>query len=290
MGFSVDRVAGSVFRGREVLVRPRAKIDVPDGETCIFLEPSDLHLSEDMGEVFAALENEDEVILGFESRPEPLFKGYAVFSVRDGVIDSLPGRARDDLKVAILKAAGAGASAPKPTTAAILSPIAPVTPRTIDALFDRDDLILDGMGHRVALETIVGRARQKVFIHSTFISFDGWNDVLPALLEAAAKGVKVQVFWGQADDAKGSSASRDACEALRAAISSSGDRTTSSCIHLPRDRTPSFWSRTTAREAGWPWWGPAIGSLWTSRASMPPCGCETLQSSGKWLVISPHSQ
>jgi cardiolipin synthase len=226
MAFSVDRVAGSIFRGREVLVRSRAKIEVPEGEPLVFLEPSQRHSTEDMGEVYAALENEDEVILGTDSLPEPLFRGYAVFAVRDGVIDSLPGRARDGLKSAILEVAGAAGSAPASVATGAL-PAAPSLAskpvhRTVDALFDHDDLILDGAGHRTALESILGRARQRVLIHSTFVSPDGWKVTLSKLLAAASKGVKVQVFWGQTDDVKGNSSSRDACEALRAAISNEG--------------------------------------------------------------------
>lgn len=226
MAFSIDRVAGSVFRGREVVVRSKAKIEVPDGESVIFLEPSERHSAADMGEIFAALENEDEVILGTVSLPEPLFKGYAVFAVRDGVVDSLPGRARDGLTTAILKAAGKTGAAPAPavsdTLIAEASPLSKSERRTVQALFDNDDLILDGAGHRSAFEAIMGRARQKALIHSTFVTADGWNVALPMLLGAASRGVKVHVLWGQADDASGNSSSRDACEALRAAVAEAG--------------------------------------------------------------------
>jgi phosphatidylserine/phosphatidylglycerophosphate/cardiolipin synthase-like enzyme len=218
-----------------------------------------------MGEVYAALENEDEVILGIDSLPQPLFKGYAVFAVRDGVIDSLPGRARDGLKAAILEAAGVPGSTPAPAatgalSAAARSPSKPVR-RTADALFDHDDLILDGAGHRAALESILGRARQKVFIHSTFVSPDGWNVALPMLLGAASRGVKVQVFWGQADDPKGNSSSRDACEALRAAISNVG-RSEEIVVHL---FTTGSHAKLLIADDGQGGWSAVVGSCnWLS--------------------------
>jgi cardiolipin synthase len=89
MGFSVDCIAGSVFRGREVIVRSLNKISVPDGEKLVFTEASPRHSAADLAEVFAAIENEDEVILGMESISQPLFRGFAVFRVRDGSIESL---------------------------------------------------------------------------------------------------------------------------------------------------------------------------------------------------------
>jgi hypothetical protein len=52
MAFTVDRVAGSVFRGREMLPR-RGKITAPDGEAVVFLSASQRHSTEDLGEIFA---------------------------------------------------------------------------------------------------------------------------------------------------------------------------------------------------------------------------------------------
>ena len=265
MAFSVDRVAGSVFRGREVVVRSRGKIAVPEGEALVFLEPSQRHSAGDMREIFAALENEDEVILGTESLPEPLFNGYAVIAVHDGVIDSLPGRARDGLKAAILAAAGAAGTARVPAAKGVLpaaaGPALKPASRTVEALFDHDDLILDGAGHRDALEEFLGRARQEVLIHSTFVSPDGWNVTLPMLLGAAAKGVKVQVFWGQADDAKGNSSSRAACDALRAAISEAG-RSEDIVVH---PFTTGSHAKLLVADDGQGAWSAVIGSCnWLS--------------------------
>ncbi len=265
MAFSVDRVAGSIFRGREVLVRPRSKIEVPDGEPLIFLEPSQRHSVADIGEVYEALENEDEVILGIDSLPEPLFKGYAVFVVRDGVIDSLPGRARDGLQAAILEVAGVpdstrATAATDVVPAAASSPAVPLR-RSAEALFDQDDLILDGASHRAALERILGHARQKVLIHSTFVSPDGWNVALPTLLGAASRGVKVQLFWGQADDSRGKSSSRDACEALRAAISNAG-RSDDIVVH---PFTTGSHAKLLIADDGQGGWSAVIGSCnWLS--------------------------
>jgi cardiolipin synthase A/B len=226
MGFSVDCIAGSVFRGREVIVRSLNKINVPANERLVITDPSPRHSAADLAEVFAAIENEDEVILGMESISQPLFRGYAVFKVRDGTIESLSSRARDGLRSAILSAAGVVGPAARPLTSAGHPATSMASShsvgQTMQALFDHDDVVVDGPGHRDMLESILTRARRRVLIHSTFVSPSGWRPAVPLLLGAASRGAKIQVFWGHADDASGASSSRSACDALRKAVAEAG--------------------------------------------------------------------
>jgi cardiolipin synthase A/B len=226
MGFSVDCIAGSVFRGREVIVRSHNKISVPDGERLVFTEASARHSAADLAEVYEAIENEDEVILGIESISQPLFRGFAVFRVRDGLIEALSSRARDGLKLAILEAAGAADQIGRPrasssTPAAAVESSAPAT-RSIQALFEHTDIIVDGRDHRNVFETMLKHSLRRVLIHSTFISSEGWRVALPSLLGAASRGTKIEVFWGQGDDASGKSSSRLACDGFRKAIAAAG--------------------------------------------------------------------
>jgi len=179
MGFSVDCIAGSVFRGREVIVRSLNKISVPDGEKLVFTEASPRHSAADLAEVFAAIENEDEVILGMESISQPLFRGFAVFRVRDGSIESLSSSAREGLKSAILEAAGVAdqIGRPRPSRSTPVAALAAsrLVGRSLHALFEQDDIIVDGREHRDIFETMLERTLRKVLIHSTFISPDGWR-------------------------------------------------------------------------------------------------------------------
>jgi hypothetical protein len=226
MGFSVDCIAGSVFRGREVIVRSLNKISVPDGEKLVFTEASPRHSAADLAEVFAAIENEDEVILGMESISQPLFRGFAVFRVRDGSIESLSSRAREGLKSAILEAAGVAdqIGRPRPSRSTPVAALAAsrLVGRSLHALFEQDDIIVDGREHRDIFETMLERTLRKVLIHSTFISPDGWRFALPLLLGAASRGAKIEVFWGQGEDASGKSSSRSACDGFRKAIAAAG--------------------------------------------------------------------
>ncbi len=105
MAYSVDRLTGSVFRGREIIVRAKHKIDPPEEGSVAFLEPAARYDAVDLAQVFSALENEDEVILGTASVPQPLFRGYGVFKVSDGKIESFPSRGSESLRAAILGAA-----------------------------------------------------------------------------------------------------------------------------------------------------------------------------------------
>jgi hypothetical protein len=69
-----------------------------------------------MGDVFAALEGEDEVIVGVRPSPDKLVRRFAVVSVRDSQkIDGLPSRAPQSLSDRICEAArNAGIRWPSP--------------------------------------------------------------------------------------------------------------------------------------------------------------------------------
>jgi phosphatidylserine/phosphatidylglycerophosphate/cardiolipin synthase-like enzyme len=193
----------------------------------VFLDRSLRYEAEDLVAIFGALEGEDEVIVGMDPSPEKLFKGYAVFTVTDGVIDGLSGRANQDLRLAIIrKWAEAAAPIEKRTPTKLIEDIQLREPSPkrgpINALFDQGDLLLDGPDHRHVLKAALAAARQRVVIHSTFITVDGWTTVLPMLLGAAARGTSVQIFWGQADDKTENSSSRNAAEALKAAVAEAG--------------------------------------------------------------------
>ena len=63
LGFNIDQVTGTVFRGRELRLVHQNDL-APDA---IRLGASELHATGDMGDVFATLEGDDEVIVGVES-------------------------------------------------------------------------------------------------------------------------------------------------------------------------------------------------------------------------------
>lgn len=224
MSFSTDLVAGNVFRRKEMYVHSRVT-KAAESDALVYLNPSLRHSSEDLSAIFAALENENEVIVGVASAPEKLIGGYGLVSVIDGQIDGLPGRANEALRSAIMEGAlpavpkspGRRQSAVDPALRAF-----PQAASEVDALFDQADLLLDAPDHRNILEKVLKKARELVVIHSTFISPDGWKGILPKMLEAAANGTTIHVFWGQTDDQKDMSSSRTQAALFRGAIAEAG--------------------------------------------------------------------
>lgn len=224
MSFSTDLVAGNVFRRKEMYVHSRVT-KAAESDALVYLNPSLRHSSEDLSAIFAALENENEIIVGVASAPEKLIGGYGLVSVIDGQIDGLPGRANEALRSAIMERALPAVPKSPGRKQSAVDPALRASPQAageVDALFDQADLLLDAPDHRNILEKALKKARELVVIHSTFISADGWKGILPKMLEAAASGTTIQVFWGQTDDQKDMSSSRTQAALFRGAITEAG--------------------------------------------------------------------
>jgi cardiolipin synthase len=202
-----DRVAGHIFRGRELRHFDERKLrERAEHEEIRWLSAG---LSE--GEVryseFA------EVILDHDERwgtadlaGESSTTRYALVNVIDGVVDGLPDRELPVLRAAILAAAnstvsdaarGTGSSGPKEyddRIAVVSSASHPVT-------FQSSDLLLDGDAQLQAFEEILGSAISRIIIHSTFINETVFLRFLPLMIDAVKRrGVKIDVLWGQDEE------------------------------------------------------------------------------------------
>ncbi len=200
--FAIEQVTGGVFRSRELDLRPSYRLPSVTEDQLVVQLPGSLVPSQgDLSEVFTAIEGEDELIVGIDRSAERLLERHAVVMVREGVIEGLPGRASPDLRnLILLKAAEAVAAAqrskqPKPASpAAVVDDVAaPVSAAElvapVQALYDGDDLILDGAAHRTALERMLRNARRRVIIHSTFIADHAVGALYPLLLGARTPAV-----------------------------------------------------------------------------------------------------
>jgi cardiolipin synthase A/B len=226
MGFVIDQVAGSVFRRTEIAVRHQNELSKAGKNAVIYLDKCERHAREDLAELFAAMEGDDEEIVRVDPSPEKLVERFAIVTITDGMIEGLPGRAKPELYEAVLaKAAEAFRKAKSdrkglPAAAPASAPTRSTQP--VSALFEQADIIVDGPEHKTALERALSHAREQVIIHSTFISEQVIPAALPLLVGAAARGTFVHILWGQDDEKTSVSKSRKAAVALQGAIQGVG--------------------------------------------------------------------
>jgi cardiolipin synthase A/B len=227
MGFVIDQVAGSVFRRTEIAVRHANQLPKGDNDNFFYLQKTEQHSREDLTNLFTALEGDDEVIIRVDASAEKLVERFAVVTVINDVIEGLPGGARPQLRDAILSKAVEAIEKSKRKTEVSSPVIAEVkaapAPALRDAVFEHDDVLIDGEDHKRAIEKTLRNARERVFIHSTFVSEETIPSTLRMLFDAAAKGTTVHILWGQNDDEKDkSSDSRRAAAVLKAAVDEAG--------------------------------------------------------------------
>ena len=79
------------------------------------------------------------------------------------------------------------------------------------------DLVFGGREHEDVLHDALSRSRRRVVIHSTFISWDRFSALLPAITEAVERGVRVDVLWGQ-DESLGEGTTRAAVRKIRTKV------------------------------------------------------------------------
>lgn len=265
MSFVVDQVAGSVFRRTDVAIRHRNELSKL-GENLTFLQKSPEHEREDLGELFAAMEGDDEVIVRVEPSPERFVERFAVVDVTDDTIEGLPTRANAELREAIKTAAAEARkrrAATNPAQAVSIDATlgSERKVKSIDALFEQSDLIVDAMDHQSALDNAFRFSREQIVLHSTFVSEKSVPIILPKLVAAASRGTLVRILWGQDDDKTSTSTSRRAINAMQQAVNSAGR---SDLIRIHQFTTRSH-SKLLIHDDGRGGWSAIVGSCnWLS--------------------------
>lgn len=244
-------MTGTVFRGRELRIVHQNDL----GPDVIRLGASDLHAVEDMGDVFAALEGEDEVIVGIRPSPDKLVRRFAVVSVRDSrKVDGLPLRAPQVLydricegsRVAGVPGARLPASPAAEETGSVIGPS--------EGVFRQTDLIVDGPDHQAFVQ-VIRNARERVIIHSTFLN-EHAATFFPDFLHAVGNGAKIDIFWGQDEDRKKVASSRAEAEKLKSLIREKG-RSEAISVHMV---TTGSHSKIVVSDDGRGGWFAALGS------------------------------
>ena len=233
--FAIEQVTGGVFRSRELDIRPYGRLpSSSEDQIVIFVQGSPLHAAGDLSEVFTAIEGEDELIVGVDKSAERMLERYAVVTVRDETVDGLPLRATAALRILIkerAKEALVAAAEQKELVGSVVATSLEQALPSVEpsdalsskpALYESDDLIIDGPAHLEAFERIIRNATERLIIHSTFITESRMQTLLPILLQSASKGVTIDILWGQDDVASETSSSRAAAEKFQAAVANAG--------------------------------------------------------------------
>lgn len=138
----------------------------------------------------------DEQLANVDGRTASLRSEYMVIKVIDGVIRNLPENASETLRAVIEKASAAPAntSVPVDYEGPAQEAEEAQTEHRID--FAADDLVIGGSAQRKLLLEIIASARSRVIVHSTFLDYKRFKDLLPEIREACSRGVTFDLIWG----------------------------------------------------------------------------------------------
>lgn len=219
--YYVDGATWSVFGNRElILLHERDVQHRAMSEAIVSLKSDFEGLSYDAQDVQRVVLDHDERFVAMNGTGQPPAQRYALVTVRDGkIVDGLPERCPKNLREAVLKVANVptAAGALKSVAAADIdlpSPKVALLPER-KIRFSASDIVLDGSRHRDLLSEVLEFADTRVYIHSTFISADCVEKLIPVILEAAKRGVRLHILWGQNEDRDEIITSRRAVDHLR---------------------------------------------------------------------------
>lgn len=224
--FVVDQITGTPYRARDFPSFSRAKVEAREKlEKIIWLKPERSMDDFEPRDLLTNLTEEDEQIIGFDASHEKFSDLYAVVAVRDGKVEGLPGRAPAFLESQVLVAAQSEPDEPLDQSEKRRTHIAEVfapEPELRQAVFGVDDLVVGGPAHEARLASAIQKAASRIIIHSTFVSADGLNAVLSGLKQAANRGVRVDILWGQGENSPKSAETRALLGAFREVIAREG--------------------------------------------------------------------
>ncbi len=228
MTFVIDRVTGATFRRAELSIFERHVIEErAKTEPIVWVTPSPKIVGAELSSIFSALLDDDEMVVDVDPAGDRLVERYALILVRNGSPEKIP-KSAVELE-AVAKAAAAehqvsSGDCQRSTLSSTYEPkqIESSAPKTKQIAFQSGDVVLGGEAHKTALVNAIKRARDWVIIHSTFISESSMEFVLPLLKDAARRGVKTDLLWGQNEDKPDIAKTMKLVSALREDLQSTG--------------------------------------------------------------------
>lgn len=226
--FAVDQLTGTIYRARELpSLEKHVLVERAKTEPIVWIDPPEREIEGEVHDIVGSLLSEDEHFIEVDPAGDRLVRRFALVTVRNGQIEGLTKRAPEAVREQILKAAQTQAR-PGPPVVAFQAPAPPSLdqvplPESIMAAFAHEDLLFGGDAHRTVLEEFIRRARHRLIIHSTFIHPDRFEEWRPVLLEAAHRGVRVDILWGESDDKAEVNKTRRDVMVLRERLAARGD-------------------------------------------------------------------
>jgi len=203
LAFYFDRVTATPFRGRDfpLTVYADQLKKRPDFAELVVL-PITEGVTPDPSEFQARLAFEDELIVGFDSgyaRPSEM---YAIVRVENGAIEGAPESLPSSLRSRILAAASESESTHQALEAGTVVAKSSASEGLTTAVISADDLIVGAAEHRRLMEHALRKGQGRVVIHSTFLREECLTEWLPLMKQAASRGVRVDILWGQAEESE----------------------------------------------------------------------------------------
>jgi cardiolipin synthase len=228
MNFVVDRVSGTVFKPREMpFLHVNAVRDRAQREPIVWLEPSDVTATFEVQDLIEHLFRDDEQFVAMEPGGDRLMERWGLVLVRGDKIEGLPERAPKRLSDAILQAAKSAPQAAPGRSVSVELPQADdrfwKAPPAHNIVFAPDDLVVGGQAHEDALFQIIGQARLRLIIQSTFVSLKAFERLRPRLLDAARRGARIDLLWGEGDDPRSTGKTRKLVVQLRDTLAQAGE-------------------------------------------------------------------
>jgi phosphatidylserine/phosphatidylglycerophosphate/cardiolipin synthase-like enzyme len=229
MNFVIDQITGTLYRSREMpFVEQRVVESRAARERLVWLKPRDIDAFDDTAGVLATLFEHDERFLGIAPSAEKMVKRFAIATVRGTSVEGLPSRAPAELVELVRQAARNAAPSPMAENSLQHDPGRQIpfaerhTPRTINAVFRSEDLILGGAMHEEILREAIAKAKYRIIIHSTFISEQGFALVQESLIAAAKRGAIIDVLWGENENKTDAVTTAKTIAKIRASIEAKG--------------------------------------------------------------------
>lgn len=203
INFIIDEISGTTFKNHEIQFYDHNRIK--NLTSLVKLNKPTNPPPYDPEKLASIFLHDDEKIVGIDGIISRPFSGYAVFTVINGKIENPPASMPRELEATIIAAASNMKQSDNGATDVVSRFTIPK--KNLNNTFNISesdfDILLGAENHKNYFTSIFENSLSRIFIHSTFIRDQCFEQLLPQLRAAAARGVKTYIYWGQeeSDDA-----------------------------------------------------------------------------------------